>query len=130
MQTSTGKAEFASDYSNDKLTLRRLGAPLLYAYDAHSFTRRLRGIHGVPTLGATDALIIRPCRAIHTFGVSETIDVAFMNRQGIILKLQTVEPRKVLTCWNACFAVEMAHGTASRIRLAPGQQLIPDAGKW
>jgi len=130
MQTSTGKAEFTSDYLNNKLTLRRLGAPLLYAYDAHSFIRRLRGMHGVPTLGATDALIIRPCRAIHTFGVNETIDVAFMNRQGIILKLQTVEPREVLMCWNACVALEMAHGTASRIGLAPGQQLIPDAGKW
>jgi len=130
MLTSTGKVEFATDYLNNKLTLCRLGAPLLYAYDAHSFIRRLRGIHGVPALGPTDALIIRPCRAIHTFGVDETIDVAFMNRKGTILKLQTVKPREVMMCWNACVALEMANGTATRLGLALGQRLIPGAGKW
>ena len=59
-----------NNYLQDKVTLRRLSAPLLYAYDACTFFRRLRGLHGVPPLGPTDALIIRPCMAIHTFGFS------------------------------------------------------------
>ncbi len=118
------------DYLNNKVTLRRQGAPLLYAYDAHTYIRRLRGIHGVPILGVTDALIIRPCSAIHTFGVAHKIDVAFMNREGIILKLKTVKPGRVLMCWKATVVLEMASGTAARLNLAPGQELVPRKGRW
>jgi len=113
-----------------KITLRRLGAPLLYAYDASSFMQRLKGLQGVPPLGPTDALIIRPCKAIHTFGLSKPIDVIFMNRKGVILKLKTVKPRSALFCWRARLAVEMAHGTASRLGLKEGQQFRPSEGKW
>lgn len=130
MMATQRKLDRDSAFLANKVTLRRLGAPLLYAYDAHSFIRRLRGIHAVPKLGATDALIIRPCRAIHTFGVKQTIDVVFMDRSGIILKLQTVKPNEVMTCWNAVVCLEMAQGTAERIRLGVGQQLVPSQGRW
>ena len=120
----------SSDYLTNKVTLRRQRAPLLYAYDAHTYIRRLRGIHGVPTLGVTDALIIRPCRAIHTFGVAHKIDVVFMNREGIILKLKTVKPGQVLMCWKATVVLEMAYGTAARLNLALGQELVPSQGRW
>lgn len=130
MMATLQKYGISSSFLTEKVTLRRLGAPLLYAYDAHSFARRLRGIHGVPTLGATDALIIRPCRAIHTFGVKQTIDVVFMNRYGVILKMQSVKPCEVMTCWNAVVALEMAEGTAARIGLGLGQTLVPSQGRW
>lgn len=117
-------------YLQDKVTLRRLKAPLLYAYDACTFFRRLRGLHGVPPLGPTDALIIRPCRAIHTIGLNEPIDVIFMNRYGVILKLATVSPRRAMLCWRASVVVEMAHGTASRLGLGVGQQFVPSQGRW
>ncbi|MGQ7848677.1 DUF192 domain-containing protein [Granulosicoccus sp. 3-233] len=117
-------------YLENKVTLRRLSAPLLYAYDACTFLRRLRGLHGVPPLGPTDALIIRPCKAIHTFGLSERIDVIFMNRYGVILKLATVSPRRAMWCWKASVVVEMAHGTASRIGLGVGQTFVPSRGRW
>lgn len=119
-----------NNYLQDKVTLRRLSAPLLYAYDACTFFRRLRGLHGVPPLGPTDALIIRPCMAIHTFGLKEPIDVIFMNRYGVILKMATVAPRRAALCWKASVVVEMAYGTASRIGLGVGQKFVPSQGRW
>lgn len=113
-----------------KVTLTRQGAPLLYAHDAASFTGRLKGLKGVPPLGPTDALIIRPCRAIHTYGMRQPIDVIFMNRQGVILKLNTVKPKSMMFCWRAQVAVEMAHGTASRLGLKVGQQFKTSEGQW
>jgi len=123
-------AHRANTYLENKVTLRRLTAPLLYAYDACTFLRRLRGLHGVPPLGPTDALIIRPCMAIHTFGLKERIDVVFMNRYGVILKLKTIEPRRVSLCWKASVVVEVADGTASRIGLGVGQTFVPSHGRW
>lgn len=114
----------------EKIVLRRRSVPLLYAYDARTFLSRLRGLQGIPPLGPRDALIIRPCRAIHTFGLKERIDVVFMNRYGVILKLATVAPRRTMMCWRASAVVEMACGTATRIGLCVGQQFVPQCGGW
>ncbi len=123
-------AERDNEFLEKKVTLRRLSAPLLYAYDACTFFRRLRGLHAVPPLGPTDALIIRPCKAIHTFGLDKPIDVIFMDGNGIILMLATVNPKRAMLCLKGAVAVEMAAGTASRINLGIGQKFVPDEGHW
>ncbi len=123
-------ADGDNEFLENKVTLRRLSAPLLYAYDACTFLRRLRGLHGVPPLGPTDALIIRPCKAIHTFGLDKPIDVIFMDRNGMILKLSTINPKRTMLCLKGTVAVEMAAGTADRINLAVGQTFIPSQGDW
>lgn len=115
-------------YLENKVTLSRQGAPLLYAHDACTFASRLRGVHGIPPLRATDALIIRPCKAIHTFGLIRAIDVAFLDEKGVVLKLRTVQPGKFMFCWNAVVAVEMNHGTAMRIGMEVGQCFVSSKG--
>ena len=119
-----------ASYFENRVTLTRAGAPLLYAYNASTFLRRLKGLHGVPPLGPTDALILKPCRAIHSYGLERPIDVMFMSRTGIILKLQTVEPKRVLFCLRAHFVVEMAQGTAARLTLKSGQQFLVNGAEW
>lgn len=119
-----------SRYLTNKVTLERHGAPLLYAYDAHSFYNRLRGIHGVPTLGPTDALVLRPCQAVHTFGCKEKLDVVFLDERGVIIKISTVSPNRFAFAWKAVVVIEMACGTAARIRLGVGQEFGPSAGYW
>lgn len=119
-----------TDILHNKVTLRRLGAPLLYAYDACTFLSRLKGLHALPPLGPTDALIIRPCKAIHTWGLDKPIDVIFLDKRGNILKLKTVRPNSMFTCFSADVAVEMAEGTAARIRLGVGQNFAPAEGSW
>ena len=123
-------ADRDNEFLEHRVTLWRLSAPLLYAYDACTFFRRLRGLHGVPSLGPTDALIIRPCKAIHTFGMDEPIDVVFMDSEGIILMLATVKPKRAMLCLKGVVAVEMAAGTAERINLGVGQTFIPSQGHW
>lgn len=119
-----------SRYLTNKVTLQRHGAPLLYAYDASSFYNRLRGIHGVPTLGPTEALILRPCKAIHTFGCKVVLDIVFLNESGVIVKIMSMGPNRFAFASKAVVVVEMAHGTAARIRLGVGQTLGPNMGVW
>ncbi len=121
---------FFSSYYTNKVTLTRHGAPLLYAYDASTFYHRLRGVHGVPELGPTDAIILRPCKAVHTYGSKQTLDVAFIDKRGVIQKLVTMPPKRFVFSLKAMFVVEMAEGTAARIQLAEGQTFLPSTGDW
>jgi hypothetical protein len=119
-----------SRYLTEKVTLQRHGAPLLYAYDACSFYNRLRGVHGIPTLGPTDAIVLRPCNAIHTFGCKKPLDVVFLDEKSMILKISTVAPNRLAFTWKAAVVIEMASGTAARIRLGVGQEFGPRNGVW
>lgn len=113
-----------------RVTLSRHGAPLLYAHEASTFTDRLLGVHKRPRIGPTDALIIRPCKAIHTMGLEYPIDVMFLDRRGIILKLERVLPGNVSFCLWGRVAVEMCSGTVNRLGLTTGQQFARSTGRW
>jgi len=119
-----------SNYLESRITLTRLKAPLLYAYDASTFFKRMKGVLGVPTLGPTDALILRPCSAIHTFRVKQTLDVAFLNESGVVLKVVTISPNRISLHWKSSIVIEMAAGTAKRIQLKVGQVFLPECGDW
>jgi len=112
------------------VTISRLGAPLLRARDATTCWQRLRGLHGMLPLGSSRALILRPCRAIQTIGMPHSIDVVFLDREGRILRIETVPPARLCLCPGARVAVEMASGTASRLGLARGHVLSSSAGNW
>ena len=114
----------------DRVVVSRLGAPLLRAHDADGFLKRLRGLHAVPRLGPTDALILRSCFAIHTFGLSEPIDAVFLAHDGRILKVARVPPGRVALCGGARTVVELAAGTAARLNLERGQVLSASTGRW
>src|SRR5438034_6075313 len=43
---------------------------------------RLRGLLGRPPLGAGGGGLLTPCRAVHTFGRSYPVDVAFLDRRA------------------------------------------------
>lgn len=120
---SLGTADFP-------FTISRLGAPLLRAREAASFWQRLRGLHVLPPLGPNDALILRPCRAVQTFGMERPIDIAFVDAQGVVLKVARLEPGRIALCLGARVAIEMAAGSAARLELAPGHRLALSAGGW
>ena len=116
---------------NVPVVLSRLGAPLLRAHDACTFLKRLRGLHGVPPLGPSEALLLRPCRAVQTFGMPGPIDVAFLDAGGVVLKVITLPPGKMSSCAGASSVVEMAEGTAARLQLGVGQTLSRSgARRW
>lgn len=110
-----------------RIMLLRSGMPVLLAHDAWTFASRLRGLHGVPPLGQDDALILRPCSAIQTFGMKESLDVLFLDKTGVIVRIDTVKPRRIAWCQAAHQVVEMSSGTVKRHEFSIGQRLISSA---
>jgi|GEM_PF-2076141 len=72
-------------------TLIRMPMTTRYARSWHS---RLRGLLGTSYEESRSAqLILEPCRLIHTHGMRYSLDVAFIDRQGVVLgTIQQVEP--------------------------------------
>src|SRR6185437_5782330 len=67
------------------------------------------------------ALVLRPCRQVHTFGMHFAIDVAFCDRSGTVLYLCTLAPRRISrTVWRSAFAIEARAGSFERWKLQPG----------
>jgi len=78
-------------------------------------------------LGRTEvhgALVIRPCRQVHTLGMRIPIDVAFCDRDGWVLRTMTLRPWRVSpVVWRAAMAVEASAGAFERWRLREGDRI-------
>ncbi|HOX54305.1 MAG: DUF192 domain-containing protein [Candidatus Omnitrophica bacterium] len=55
---------------------------------AESFFSRLKGLLGRGSLAESEALIISPCNAIHTFFMRFSIDVLFLDKAGKVVALK------------------------------------------
>lgn len=52
-------------------------------------------------------LLISPCSSIHTFGMKAALDVAFFDKEGVVLRSErVVEPRSVVRCKGAVGVLE------------------------
>ena len=70
------------------------------------------------------ALVLRPCRHVHTVGMRFPIDVAFCDVQGLVLKTRTLAPWRLSpVVYRAAFTVEAEAGAFERWRLQPGDRL-------
>jgi uncharacterized membrane protein (UPF0127 family) len=90
------------------------------AWKAESAWERARGLLGRPPLAAGEALLIEPCRAIHTFGMGYALDLAFLDRDGRICKVAyAVRPGRLAGSLRARATLELAAGMleASGLRL-------------
>lgn len=54
---------------------------------ADSFWSRFRGLMWTKSLPAGEGLLIVPCNSVHCMGMRYAIDVAFLSRDGQILKV-------------------------------------------
>lgn len=54
---------------------------------ADNFYSRLKGLLGRPGLPASTGLMLKPANSIHTIGMKFAIDAAFIDRNGIILRI-------------------------------------------
>jgi len=86
---------------------------------------RTRGLIGHPPLDAGQGLMIRPCRWIHTFGMSFPIDVVYVGKDGRAVALTERLPRNRVDrpVLRARFVIEMQAGTIRRTGLAVGDRL-------
>jgi uncharacterized membrane protein (UPF0127 family) len=81
--------------------------------------QRRRGLAGRPQVDGV--LVLRPCRHVHTFGMRVPIDVAFCDRDGFVLHVASLAPRRLSRpVPRAYFAIEAAAGSFDRWKLGPG----------
>jgi uncharacterized membrane protein (UPF0127 family) len=97
----------------------RVLAALEVADDRRSRRRGLLGRDGID-----GALLLRPARSVHTFGMRFPIDVAHLDGAGTIVHLCTMAPNRLgRPVWRARGVLECEAGSLSRWGLDVGDQV-------
>jgi uncharacterized membrane protein (UPF0127 family) len=95
---------------------------LLLAFDSSS---RRKGLLGRNSLDEGTAMLIAPSNAVHTFFMRFRIDVAFLAKDGRVLKVRHAVPARRVTAALRAYAVaEMPEGTLLRADVRPGDTLV------
>jgi len=79
--------------STDECWLVTDGHVLAGAERAHGRRGRAKGLLG--RNGLEGALVIEPCRWVHTFGMRFAIDVAYLDAAGTVLKTTQMRPHRL-----------------------------------
>jgi uncharacterized membrane protein (UPF0127 family) len=86
-------------------------------------TRR-RGLLGRDSLDASTAMVISPCFSIHTISMRFAIDVVFIDREGVVVRiLRDLGPWRLAIAPRARAVVEMAAGGLSARDVRVGDRL-------
>ena len=62
---------------------------------------RMRGLRGRPPPGPREAMLLRRCRSIHTFGMRQTISVAFLDRTMRVIEVRRCRPGRIVKARRA-----------------------------
>ena len=102
--------------------LLRDGDVLAAADVASSFGARLKGLLGRD--GVEGALLLRPAKSVHTLGMRFAIDVAFCDRDLVVLDVVTLRPHRLTRPRRrARCVIEAEAGAFERWGLRVGDQL-------
>jgi len=83
---------------------------------------RRRGVRGRERLDG--ALLLRPARAVHTFGVRFPLDVAFCDGDLVVLAVKRLPPGRMTAPLRRCrVVIEAEAGSFERWGLRPGDKL-------
>ena len=89
---------------------------------ADSFSSRLHGLLGRD--GVEGALLLRPAKSVHSFGMRFPIDVAFCTKDLVVLRTLRLPPQRLCRpCLRAACVVEAEAGAFERWQLRPGDRL-------
>lgn len=95
---------------------------LLTAFDS---AQRRQGLLGRDSLPEDSALIIAPSNAVHTFFMRFPIDIAFVSREGRVLKVRpAVAPWRLAGSIRAFAVVELPAGALARSQTQRGDRLM------
>lgn len=91
---------------------------------------RMRGLLGRDGLDPDCAMWIHPCKSIHTFGMRFTIDAAFLDGDGRVIRTypSLVPSRLTRVVWRAAGVLELAAGVLEASGTRTGDLL--DLGSW
>lgn len=89
---------------------------------------RMRGLLGRDTLASDQALLLKHCGSVHTFGMRFAIDVLFLDRhQRIVAVHHNVSRRRMLFSFRANQTLELPAGCARNLELIVGDSLAFEA---
>ena len=74
---------------------------------------RMRGLLGRQGLGVGEALLLKPCNAIHTLFMRYPIDAVFLDRAGrVVRRIRGIRPWRFFVWggWRACQVLEISPG--------------------
>jgi len=82
---------------------------------ADTFVQRLLGLHARPLAAPDEALLLLPCRAVHTFFLRRPVDVVFLDEKGAeCRRIDALPPRRWAFEARARMVVELAAGYCVR----------------
>ena len=83
---------------------------------------RMRGLLG--RNGLDGALLLRPARSVHSFGMRFPIDVAFCDKQMVVVRTVSLPPNRLTRLsWHGRCVIEAEEGAFERWRLRAGDTL-------
>jgi uncharacterized membrane protein (UPF0127 family) len=89
---------------------------------ATSMRDRTRGLLGRD--GIDGALLVQPAKSVHTFGMRFAIDVAFVDRDLVVIRTVAMRPWRVgRVVMKAHGVIEAEAGAFARWGLMPGDQV-------
>ena len=98
---------------------------------AATFLQRARGLIGRSqrsTAAGSPSLCLRPCRAVHTLGMRESIDLAFSDAEGRVLRLiQALPPSRFSWCAGARQVWEFPVGRCAQLGIVMHSHLELEA---
>ena len=89
---------------------------------ARGFFQRLTGMLTRKFSGKLDGIVFENCNTIHTFGMRFSLDVLFVDRNNVIIKIQkNMAPWKTASAGiKKCTAIELPAGTADMVMCKTG----------
>lgn len=94
-------------------------------YRAESSLERMKGLLGRSELTSSEGFWIEPCNSVHTLFMRYPIDVLFLDRNGVVLKIMhELMPWKFSGGIRARVALELRQGSVRRLGLKPGERLL------
>ena len=91
-----------------------------------NFLERMRGLLFSPPLQSGEALLIEPCRSVHTIGMAYAIDLVFLDADWKVVKIvSNLKSWRSTNCRQAIMVLELMGKSLKHLNLSEGQQL-----KW
>ncbi|CAB4881110.1 unannotated protein [freshwater metagenome] len=85
-------------------------------YESVTLRSRALGLAGVDALSPHRGLHLRPCRAVHTFGMRFALDLVWLDSHGEPLRVdRDVPPARHRACRRARSVIEVAAGSADAL---------------
>jgi uncharacterized membrane protein (UPF0127 family) len=91
---------------------------------ADTSQKRRTGLLKHAGLAEGEGLWIVPCEGVHTFGMKFAIDVVFLNKKRVVLKIRKdMVKRRFAFCLRAHSVLELPSGMIEKTSTRPGDQL-------